>query len=121
MVALFGALAQFQWQVDGFRARDLQPLVAQHIGHPYTMAQMAYDLRRLGRKQLIERIPRTHAYRFTRAGLKLIVLCTKLHGRIFCRSLALLDDAQVPTPLNRPWRELLHRLDELVEDARVAA
>jgi hypothetical protein len=49
----------------------------------YTLNQIRYDLRKLRLHGLIERIPHTHAYRFTQKGYKLALLLIQLRKRIY--------------------------------------
>jgi hypothetical protein len=62
------------------------------------MGQMAYDLRRLLRKGIIERVPKTHRYQLTRLGRQLALFCTKLYSRVVCRGIAKLHPEQLPNP-----------------------
>ncbi|MFB1490987.1 MAG: hypothetical protein AADX98_28285, partial [Thiocapsa sp. C3-3m] len=48
----------------------------------YSPGRMTYDLRRLRLHGLIERIPQSHRYRVTDAGLRVALFFTKLHSRI---------------------------------------
>lgn len=119
VVALFGALADFRWAATDIRSRPLRELVAHHLGAPYGDRQMAYDLRRLVRKGLLERLPRTFRYRLTDLGRRLVLFCAKLYGRIVTRGLARLDPGQLPNPLRSAWRAFEHQLDRLILDARM--
>jgi hypothetical protein len=121
VVGIFGALSQFNWVMHGFRARDLRPLVEHHLTRPYTMGQMAYDLRRLRRKGIIERIPLTHLYQLTRLGRQLAFFCTKLYSRVVCRGIAKLHPEQLPNPVRNAWNRFDEKLDGLIEDARLTA
>ena len=49
----------------------------------YTLHQIRYDLRKLRLHALIERIPHSHAYRFTQKGYKLALLLIQLRKRIY--------------------------------------
>jgi hypothetical protein len=49
----------------------------------YTLNQIRYDLRKIRLHGLIERIPHTHAYRFTQRGQKLALLLIQLRKRIY--------------------------------------
>lgn len=49
----------------------------------YTLNQIRYDLRKIRVHGLIERIPHTHAYRFTQRGQKLALLLIQLRKRIY--------------------------------------
>src|SRR5438067_9861221 len=58
--ALFGALCRFSHLPDGFRHRDLRPLVAALLGRPlasYSAGAMTYDLRRPRLHGIIQRAP----------------------------------------------------------------
>src|SRR6201981_2498179 len=61
--ALFAVLVILSLQPQGFRNRDLRPLLAQAAGldtEQITQAKMRYDLRRLRLHRLIQRIAGTH-------------------------------------------------------------
>ena len=49
----------------------------------YTLNQIRYDLRKLRLHGLIERVPHSHAYRFTQKGYKLALLLIQLRKRIY--------------------------------------
>ncbi len=85
------------------------------------MRQMAYDLRRLLRKGLIGRVPRTHRYQVTRAGRQLILFCTKLDTRALCRGLAQLYRPALPTKLSSAWQHFERAVDGLLTEAHLAA
>ena len=119
VVALFGALADFRWTAEGIRSRPLRELVGHHLGAPYGARQMAYDLRRLVRKGLIERIPRTFRYRLTDHGRRLVLFCAKVYQRIIGRGLARLDPGQLPNPLRSAWRAYDREFERLIDDARL--
>jgi hypothetical protein len=57
-------------------AHDLKP-------KDYTLTQLRYDLRKLRLHGLIERVPKTYAYRFTPKGTKLSILLVQLRKRIY--------------------------------------
>ncbi len=121
VVALFGALSQFRSVFGGFYARDLRPLVEQHLAHPYTMRQMAYDLRRLIRKGLLERLPGCNRYQLTGLGRRLILFTARIYSHLFCRGLARLDSDYPAGNLNRAWRTFDAQLSALLSEARMAA
>ena len=86
---------------------------------------MTYDLRRLRRKGLIQRIPRTQRYELTHEGRRLAVFFTKTYTRIVNPSLAELDPtlpAEIAnrSPIARTWRAYEHELDTLITDAALA-
>ncbi len=121
VVALFGALSQFRSIFGGFYARDMRPLVEQHLARPYTMRQMAYDLRRLIRKSLLERLPNSNRYQLTALGRRLILFAARLFSHVFCRGLARLEPDYPTGDLNQAWRSFDARLDALISEARLAA
>jgi hypothetical protein len=81
----------------------LRKAVAQHLEgvlDTYSSAQMTYDLRRLRLKGLIERIKKSHRYRLTNLGIKVVTFFTKLYHRLFAPGLAaFLPDQRYPSDL----------------------
>lgn len=113
-VALFGALSDMRWVQTDVRSKELQPLVAHHLAGSYGPRQMAYDLRRLVRKGLLERIAKTHRYLITPLGRRLIIFCTKIYSRALCPGIGQLDNARSRAPLAIAWRRLDHEIHNLV-------
>ena len=120
VVALFGALADFRWSATAIRSRPLRALVEAHLGSPYGVRQMAYDLRRLVRKGLLERQAHTFSYRLTELGRRLVLFCAKLYNRVICRGLAELHPGQLPRPLASAWRRYEREVDRLISAARLS-
>jgi hypothetical protein len=122
VVALFAALCDFRWLCADLRNRALRPLVEQHLARPYGQRQMAYDLRRLVRKGIIARVPRTHRYELTDAGRLLILFCSRLYAHALCPGLGqLLAPPDQPSPLATAWRRFDDRVVDLLDAARAAA
>jgi hypothetical protein len=125
VMALLASLCAFTHLFEGLTNRSLRALVAGLLPG-YTARQMTYDLRRLRRKGLIRRVPRTQRYQLTSEGRRLAVFFTKTYTRIVCPTLAELDPA-LPhaiarhTALGRPWREFEHALDQRIADAAITA
>lgn len=125
VMALLACLCAFAHLFEGLTNRSLRALVADLIPG-YTARQMTYDLRRLRRKGLIRRVPRSQRYQLTSDGRRLAVFFTKTYTRIVCPALAELDP-QLPhhiarnTALGRPWREFEHALDQQIADATITA
>jgi hypothetical protein len=123
VMALFQALCAFTHLPHGFRNHDLRPTVEALLGHPYTRAQMTYDLRRLRLKGLIHRIPKTHRYTATSYGLKVAFFYAKRYLRILRPNWA----ALIPNADSLPHslRTVLGQLDaesqKLHEEAALAA
>jgi hypothetical protein len=63
----------------------------------YTSLQATYDLRRLRRKQLIERLQHRNRYQLTNLGRRVAVLFTKAYGRLLAPGLAALDPGRATT------------------------
>jgi len=85
-MAFFAALACQSYIPQAICGRALRPTVAQLLCislSEYSSAQMTYDLRRLRLKGLVERIGKSHRYRLTELGIKVVTFFTKLHRRVF--------------------------------------
>ncbi len=126
VMAVMAATVGFSHLMAGFGNRQLTELVATLTDEPYTSRQATYDLRRLRRKGLIERLPHTHRYRLTPLGRRVAVLFTKAHGRVLAPGLAWLDPRLPPdvakrSPLAVAWRQLDKALDQFVGEQMVAA
>lgn len=123
VMALLAALCSFSHLLEGLTNRSLRALVAGLIPD-YTTRQMTYDLRRLRRKGLIARVPRSQRYELTANGRRLAVFFTKTYTRVVNPSLAELDP-KLPvavarrTPLGRSWREFEHALEARIEEAAI--
>jgi predicted MarR family transcription regulator len=125
-MAILAALVGFTHLITGFDNRTLTRLVATLLETDYTSRQATYDLRRLRRKQLIERTPGTHRYQLTPLGRQIAVLFTKAHGRLLAPALAALDphlpdDLAKRSPLATAWRQLDRTLDTFITTALAAA
>ena len=73
-MALVGALCIAINAVAGFTNRSLRAQVAGLLGNAYTSSQMTYDLRRLRRKGLIRRQPRSNTYVLTADGIRVAIV-----------------------------------------------
>jgi len=123
VMALCQAITGFTHLPRGFHNRDLRPQVEALLGHPYSTAQMTYDLRRLRLKGLIHRLPGTHRYTATTYGLKVVFFYSKLYLRILRPNWPALVPADDTLP--RPLRAALDHLDTEIrkvhEEAALAA
>ena len=114
--ALFGALCRFSHLPDGFRHRDLRPLVAGLLGREltnYSAGAMTYDLRRLRLHGVIARIDGTQRYTLTATGVRAAFLYTTLDRRL--RQLRPLSDSE-DFPAPAPLRTALRHLDAAIAD-----
>jgi hypothetical protein len=83
--ALLGVLVQMSLQVEGFRNRQLRPLLAQMLGlgqEEITPGQMSYHLRRLRLHGLVVRVQKSHRYKLTRHGLLVALFYQHAYARI---------------------------------------
>ena len=125
VMAVLACLCAWQHLFAGLTNRSLRELVAGLIPG-YNARQATYDLRRLRRKGLIQRVARSRRYELTDHGRMIAVFFTKTHSRIVNPALAELDPklpAHVArtTALGRPWREFERALDERIKQAAIAA
>jgi hypothetical protein len=101
--------------------RSLREAVAQRLEgvlDRYSSAQMTYDLRRLRLKGLIERIGRSHRYRLTDLGIKVVTFFTKLYHRLFAPGLAALLSEQVyPSDLAKALNQVADVLHSWTDQA----
>src|SRR5271166_6104750 len=117
VMAVLAATLRFTHLIAGFDNRSLTELVSALTGAPYTSRHATYDLRRLRRKQIIERLPGTHRYRLTPHGRAIAVLFTKTYGRVLTPGLTglspgLPSDLARRSPLATAWRQLDRALDQ---------
>lgn len=126
VMAVLAAIVGFAHLVAGFDNRQLTVLVATLLDEPYNNRQATYDLRRLRRKGLIERLPHSNRYQLTPLGRRVAVLFTKTHGRVLAPGLAWLDpalpdDIAQRSPLAKAWRQLDKTLDTFIGKQLIAA
>jgi hypothetical protein len=126
VTALMSAIVGFCHLVAGFDNRTLTDLMSSLLDPAYTSRQATYDLRRLRRKKLIERLPHSNRYQLTALGRRVAVLFTKAHGRLLTPGLAALDPHLPPELANRSalataWRTLNRQLDQFIDDGLAAA
>jgi hypothetical protein len=85
-------------QLEGFRNRQLRPLLAQMLGleeNNISPGRVSYELRRLRLHGLIERIEGTHRYHLTAQGLRTVLFYQRTYARVIR-----------PGPLYNPHRLL---------------
>jgi hypothetical protein len=118
--ALFGVLLLLCLQVEGFRNRQLRPLLAQMLGleeSEIKAGRITYELRRLRLRGLIERIEKSHRYRLTSTGLSTVVFYQRTYARVIRPGLSILHgpahaDA---SPMARTLRNLQSEIDHFVD------
>jgi hypothetical protein len=119
VTALMAAIVGFCHLVAGFDNKTLTALMGNLLDTGYTNRQATYDLRRLRRKQLIQRLPHSNRYQLTPLGRRVAVMFTKAHGRVLAPGLTALDPALPPDiakrhPLATAWRTLNRELDHFI-------
>jgi len=123
--ALLSVLVMMTLQIDGFRNRQLRPLLAQYLSveeSAITAGRMTYELRRLRLHGLIERIEHTHRYRLTQHGLRTCLFYSRLYARVIRPGLSILYDPHTDEhqPLGRAMRKLENDLSTFI-DHQIAA
>jgi hypothetical protein len=119
--ALLTVLVLFCLQPQGFRNRQLRPLLAQLLGLQESQirpGRMSYDLRRLRLHGLIERIPKTQRYRLSPFGLKTALFYSRIYQRLLRRGLSELHDPAVSqsSPLAIDFAQFKKSLDAFVAE-----
>jgi hypothetical protein len=126
VTALMSAIVGFGHLITGFDNRTLTGLMTSLLDTGYTNRQATYDLRRLRRKNIIERLPHTNRYHLTPLGRRVAVIFTKAHGRVLAPALTYLDptlpaDIGKRHPLAAAWRTLDRELDRFITSGLAAA
>ena len=120
VMAILAALAGQVFAIEELSNKTLRPRVVQRLNRAYTSSQMSYDLRRLRLKGLLVRIPRSHRYRLTELGSKIVVFFTKLYERMFRPGLAAcVSEHPLPYILAEALETVATEIDALVNCAMV--
>lgn len=124
VLALMQALCLFSLVPLGFRHRDLRrhlSALRDPAAPPYRASQMTYDLRRLRLHELIERIPKTHRYQLTQAGL----VAAHFYVRFYARALRPAFSVALPGSCTSRNNQALLQLDraihQLLDQVQLAA
>jgi hypothetical protein len=117
-MALVGALCITINAVAGFTNRSLRAQVAGLLATNYTSSQMTYDLRRLRRKGLIQRVPRSNTYSLTYNGVQVAIFYTKVYGRLL-RPLLAVDHPPAVPELRRALRIIDSHVVDSIKRARL--
>jgi hypothetical protein len=80
--ALAGALANLLFAVTGITNKHLRVLMTGLLHRPYSINQASYDLTRLTRNGLLQRIPGRNQYTLTPDGHLFTHIYTKVHNRV---------------------------------------
>jgi hypothetical protein len=126
VMAVFASVVGFCHVATGFTNGELVKQVLALGQEQYDRRKATYDLRRLKRKGLISRIPKSRRYQLTVLGRSVAVLFTKTHDRVLAPGLAALD-LRLPDSVARrsalatTWRSFERALEQHVQNAMVAA
>ena len=96
--ALAGTLAAMLFTVTGITNKTLRGLMTGLLHRPYSMNQASYDLSRLARNGLIQRVPCRNRYTLTRDGLLFAHFYTKVYDHVL-RPLMAPDRPNAPPEL----------------------
>ena len=124
--ALLAVLLIFRLHPHGFTNADLRNHLTRMLGtdpRSWPAGRATYDLRRLRLHGLIERIPHTHRYRVTEAGLHHAMFLTRVHNRLIRTGEAQLADPHppAPAPLRAAARTYDAAVDKLIQQSGLAA
>jgi hypothetical protein len=117
--ALAGALATTLLALTGITNKSLRALMTGLLGQPYSMSRASYDLTRLRRNGLIERLPGRNLYRLTPDGLAFAIFYTKVHNRVLRPLLATTDAPHAPPPLKTALRTIDQHVGARLTAARL--
>jgi len=109
--ALAGAIAAMLFTVTGITNKTLRGLMTGLLHRPYSMNQASYDLSRLARNGLIQRVPCRNHYTLTRDGLLFAHFYTKVYDHVL-RPLMAPDRPNAPPEL----AAALDTFDQLAAD-----
>jgi hypothetical protein len=117
--ALFSVLLLLCLQLEGFRNRQLRPLLAQMLGLEESAikpGRVSYELRRLRLRGLIKRIEKTHRYRLTSKGLRTVVFYQRTYARVIRPGLSIIHAAATAAhpPLARAFHHLQSEIDAYI-------
>ena len=124
--ALLSVLVLFSFQLRGFTNHEMRALLAQLLGLDpahYPLGRMTYDLRRLRLHGLIRRIPKSHRYEVTPAGLRIALFFSRTYARLLRPKLAEIMPADPPgnSPLRAAFDRLQTAIDRCCEEQKLVA
>jgi predicted MarR family transcription regulator len=124
--ALLNVLVLFSFQLRGFTNQEMRASLAQLLGLDpthYPVGRMTYDLRRLRLHGLIQRIPKSHRYELTPAGLRIALFFSRTYARLLRPKLAEIMAVGPPTdlPLRAAFDRLQAEIDRCCEEQRLVA
>jgi hypothetical protein len=124
--ALFAVLVVFSLQLRGFSNHDMRLLLTQLLGLDpanYPAGRMTYDLRRLRLHGIIERIPRSHRYQLTPAGLRIALFFSRTYARLLRPKLPQImpQAPPIPSALRAAFDRLEAEIHTCCQEQKLAA
>jgi hypothetical protein len=124
--ALLSVLVLFSLQLRGFTNQEMRALLAQLLGldpADYPAGRMTYDLRRLRLHGLIQRIPKSHRYEMTPAGLRIALFFTRTYARLLRPKLAEIMPSGPPagSALRTAFDHLQAEINRCCEEQKLVA
>ena len=124
--ALLSVLVLFSLQLRGFTNSEMRALLAQLLGLDpvnYPAGRMTYDLRRLRLHGLIQRIPKSHRYEVTPAGLRTALFFSRTYARLLRPKLAQIMSVGPPgdSALRSAFDRLQTEIDRCCEEQKLVA
>jgi hypothetical protein len=124
--ALRSVLVLFRFQLRGFTNQEMRAWLAQLLGLDpanYPVGRMTYDLGRLRLHGLIQRIPKSHRYEVTAAGLRIALFFCRTYARLLRPKLAEIMPADPPgdSALRVAFDRLEAEIDRCCEDQKLVA
>jgi hypothetical protein len=117
--ALAGCLTVWDFAVSGITNKRLRAWMTGLLAVPYSMNQASYDLARLRRNGLIERIARTSTYRLTADGLTFALVYSRVHDKVLYPLTAHDQPIAAPADIRAAWRAITRHIDSTIAAAHL--
>jgi len=121
VMALLWALTLFAHLPTGFTNATLRSHVSVLLGDDvcYRPNQMTYDIRRLSRKGIIQRLGHSRRYTLTSYGRNVVLFFTKLDARVFRPAFASFRPVDtVPRPLATAFSQVEAAINNIIDAAQ---
>jgi hypothetical protein len=124
--ALFAVLVVFSLPLRGFHNREMRAVLAPLLGLDpahYPIGRMTYDLRRLRRHGIMERISPSHPYQLTPDGRRIALFFSRTYARLLRPKLAEIMPQAPPvaSTLRPAFARLNSEIDACCEEQQLAA
>ena len=117
--ALAGCLAVWDMAVSGITNKSLRAWMTGLLAVPYSMNQASYDLARLRRNGLIERIARSNTYRLTADGLTFALVYSRVQDKVLYPLTAHDQPIAAPADIRAAWRAITRHIDSTIAAAHL--